>query len=131
MERLNAISCIEDVIAYYKDLVAEVPEVYKKSLQESITCYEVLKQYRQGEKPTQKVNRKRLDADVRRITKEIKDFLSGYITIGFAPNAETFCSKYAPLNQLQQLELLRDLQSYLDTGRSFDAVMLDKIYGKK
>lgn len=131
MERLNAISCIEDVIAYYKDMAEEVPNVYKRSVQDTIVFYEVLKQYRQGEKPTQKVNRKKLDAEVRRVKKEITEFLDGHIRISFAPNAETFWSKYAPISQLQQLELLRDLQSYLDTGRSFDAVMLDKIYGTK
>lgn len=69
MARLDAISSIEDVIAYYKDMAKEVPRVYKSSVQDTIVFYEVLKQYRQGEQPTQKVNRKKLDAEVRRVKK--------------------------------------------------------------
>lgn len=125
MERLQAICCLDDVITYYKDMETEAPTMVKSRVRDVITFYEVLKQFRAGEQPTQKVNRKHLDKQVRKLTKEINDAVKGKMDINF-PNYANFWSKFAPIDILLELVLLRDLQSYLDNGKSFESVMVDK-----
>ena len=128
MKELKAICSLDDIIRFYQDMEAEIPSKLKSRVRTQRRFYEVLKQFRAGEQPTREVNRKKLDAYVKRLTKEINEFLEGYLTIGFPPAGVNFWSDFAPISRLLELELLRDLQSYLDTGRSFDSVMLDKIY---
>ena len=128
MKELKAICSLDDVIRFYQDMEKEVPSKLKSRVRTQRSFYEVLKQFRAGEQPTQEINRKKLDSEVKRLTKEVNEFLKGYLTIGFPPAHVNFWSDFAPIDMLRQLELLRDLQSYLDTGHDFDSVMLDKIY---
>ena len=63
--------------------------------------------------------------------KEITDALKGYYTISF-PHAENDSwSDYAAPDKLLEYSLLMDLKSYLDTGRDWDANVLDEIYGPR
>lgn len=131
MGNLKAISNLDEVITFHKDMLAAAPGPVKPRFREFVTFYEVLKQFRAGEQPTQQVNRKKLDARVGELTKEIKEFLCGYIREDLALDGEGFWSEYAPLGRMEQLELLRDLQSYLDYGKSFEWVMLRRLDNKK
>lgn len=131
MKEMKACCCLDDVIRWFEGAKEVVPGKIKKQVQDRINFFVLLKQFRAKEQPTQEINRKLLEKEIKRLKKEITDALKGYYTISFPCADDNSWSDYAVPDKLLEYSLLMDLKSYLDTGRDWDANVLDEIYGPR
>lgn len=131
MKELKACCCLDDVIRWFEDAKESAPISIHRQIQDRMNFFVLLKQFRAKEQPTQEINRSLLEKEIRRLKKEINDALKGYYTISFPYADDDSWSDYAVPDKLLEYSLLMDLKSYLDTGRDWNAAVLDEIYGPR